>query len=181
MPVRIGYAASSSAEIPVIVSYKCAICGKENVDTSQKIKIIGTSSGSLFAFKQELMEKSRENLSDNIAIVKSAIEYGDYEPLHLKCVCASCGQRQVWSSYPNSQYWFVAGGIALFLAVVMFIPVLNGGAPEALRFALPLLLAGIGCIAYPKLMVKRIHEKLAALSEACKPRILSAPGQGDKA
>lgn len=99
MRVTVGYKATSSVDLPILVSYTCSKCRCRNIDDSQKIHVECTASGRLWDNKLKLQETANSSVKFNVNRILEAARNKDFRELNLTCCCKFCGNKEVWASY----------------------------------------------------------------------------------
>ena len=115
------YTTTATRTLPLVVTYTCRYCGKQNVDDTEALKISGSASSTGYA-SPDNESKAVENLNRHMASLIAGLQKGQYGKAKLACRCIYCDRRQPWSSFIEDNkgaYFglFVVGAIAAFMGI----------------------------------------------------------------
>ncbi len=100
------YSVKATSSIHLRVEYRCSYCNSVNCDDGQYLVANAESHGSVISTPGQTTE-ANQKAADKLEAQIRDIGQGNLQSAHLKCVCSSCGKRQLWASYMKYPIWTI--------------------------------------------------------------------------
>ncbi len=159
--------ATSRAQIPVMVQWKCSHCGCMN-NQPHTLEFQASTEATLLANDEKLKEKARAKLQAALPEEIRKITSGNYQKAKLKLACSSCSQKELWAQFRELPNWviitFIVGMILLVLDVYVLDTGFLGGIGAVAAFGPLIVMAIVNAIAN-----KGLNKKIQVMPEESKP------------
>ena len=123
------YYSTVITKIHYLVQYRCRFCGAENRDEDQYFELKNRTFANDVRTRIQNEDQIVRDIKAREGRIAAAARERDiaarkYELLGLKCRCASCGKKQLWSDFwPVSGFfgWATAKGYSLTAVIVILL------------------------------------------------------------